>query len=312
MLSGNHGMRIAVIGAGRNRNGIGEYIAGYFHKNDTSVVSVLGTTENSARKAAHNLKRYGIDAAAHTDFVQMVEKVVPDAIIIASPVATHYDYLMKCMDAGVHVFCEKPFILQEACKMRDLLGRIFEKAAEKNITIAMNSQWPFSLPYYEKLCGPIERREETSFYISLSPIAGGREMISDSLPHALSILQRVLGGGKICSLETDLSEEKADLLFQYITTEAHCSVTVKLVKTEQQPRNFQFGFNDRVVSRIIDMQTYSISFTYQGKTVSITDPLELSVKDFIAAVNQQREPLIGKDHIINTTTLLNSIMTTIH
>jgi predicted dehydrogenase len=312
MLSGDHGMRVAVIGAGRNRNGIGEFIAGYFQKSDTSVVSVLGTTEQSARKASHSLKRYGIEAAVHTDFAEMVRKVAPDAVIIASPVATHYDYLMKCMEAGVHVFCEKPFILQETGELGDLLDEIFEMAAKKNLTIAMNAQWPFSLPYYEKLCGPIKRQEENSFHIALSPVAGGREMVLDSLPHALSLLQRVLGIGEIRSLQTELSEEKADLRFQYVTTDATCSVTVKLVKTEHQPRNFQFGFNDRVVSRIIDMQTYSISFTYLEKTVNITDPLELSVKDFIAAVNDVREPLIGKDHIINTTTLLNRIMAAVH
>ena len=38
-------MKISIIGAGRNNNGIGEYIAKYFHKNKAIVTSVLGTTK---------------------------------------------------------------------------------------------------------------------------------------------------------------------------------------------------------------------------------------------------------------------------
>ena len=55
------------------------------------------------------------------------------------------------------------------------------------------------------------------------------------------------------------------------------------------------------------MDHYDIYFSYQNRKIKIEDPLELSVKDFIAAVRDQREPVIGKSHIITTTQLLNRI-----
>ena len=47
----------------------------------------------------------------------MVEKEKPDAVVIASPSSTHYEYLKKCVEAGVNVFCEKPFVWQHSGDM---------------------------------------------------------------------------------------------------------------------------------------------------------------------------------------------------
>lgn len=42
-----------------------------------------------------------------TDFLNMV-----DAVYIASPHLTHYSYIKKCLEAGKHVLCETPMVLQ--------------------------------------------------------------------------------------------------------------------------------------------------------------------------------------------------------
>jgi hypothetical protein len=39
----------------------------------------------------------------------------------------------------------------------------------------------------------------------------------------------------------------------------------------------------------------------------IKDPLELSVQDFISAVREKRNPLIGKAHIMNNMSLLKKV-----
>ena len=64
-------MNVALIGSRRNRSGIGQYIARYFHQNGASVTAVLGTTEKSASAAAAALHQYGINATAYTDFAAM-------------------------------------------------------------------------------------------------------------------------------------------------------------------------------------------------------------------------------------------------
>jgi hypothetical protein len=41
--------------------------------------------------------------------------------------------------------------------------------------------------------------------------------------------------------------------------------------------------------------------------MKITDPLELSVKNFMEAVENRTEPLIGRPHILHNTALLKEI-----
>ncbi|HPS94029.1 MAG TPA: Gfo/Idh/MocA family oxidoreductase, partial [Deltaproteobacteria bacterium] len=103
-------MKVAVIGAGRKRNGIGEFIAKYLHANGATVSCVLGSTTGSSQTAAARLGTYGIRAKAYTDFSEMIRDAGPDAVAIASPIPTHGEYIERCIQAGVHVFCEKPFL----------------------------------------------------------------------------------------------------------------------------------------------------------------------------------------------------------
>ena len=300
-------MKVAVIGAGRNRTGIGQFIGKYFQQNGATAISVLGTTEESAHNASSNLKQYGIDATSYTDFNRMVEEGKPDTVVIASPTSTHYEYLIKSVEAGLHIFCEKPFIFQEKGNIKELLENIFETAKSKNLKIAMNSQWPFSLPYYEDLCGKINSKKADSFFIRLSPMREGKDMIIESIPHALSMLYHTFGEGEITDLTIELHEEKMIIKFNYRSHNKVCNVLIRLVRKEYQPRDLSFGFNDKIVKRSLDLENYDIYFNHANRTLKIVDPLDLSVQDFITSVREQREPLIGKSHIMCTTILAKQI-----
>ena len=302
-------MKTAIIGAGRNRNGIGQYIGKYFQKNGSSVISVLGTTAKTARKASFILTQYGIDATYYTDFYSMVKREQPDAVVIASPTPTHYEYLMKCIEEGVHVFCEKPFVWQEKSDVyiKSFLDNIFKKAESKNLKVAMNSQWPFSLPYYKELCGPIDSQKVDTFFIRLSPMVSGKEMILESVPHALSILYSVFSDGQIDNLSIEAYKEKITIKFKYIYSASYCEVMIELVRTILPPRSFSYGFNSKIIHRVLDLDGYDISFKYSDRILRINDPLELSVQDFISAVREKREPIIGKAHIMSNMVLLKKI-----
>ncbi|NWF93240.1 MAG: Gfo/Idh/MocA family oxidoreductase [Syntrophaceae bacterium] len=301
-------MKVSIIGAGRKRSGIGEYIARYFHKNGADVVSVLGTTEQTSRNAASALAKYGIRARAYTDFDQMVGNEQPDSMVIASPSRTHFEYLMRCIDSGLNIFCEKPFIWSDERDMARMVETIFEKAGQKSLTVAMNSQWPFSIRYYEELCGKISVRKRNKFFISLSPFCSGKEMILESVPHALSLLYFVFGSGGISQLDFESAKENQILLrFEYLFDKGGCDVLIRLMRQEAQPRDFSFGFNDRIVSRRIDLPNYDIYFNYEDRRTKIADPLESSVRDFVEAVRQKTPPLIGYAHISNNMSLLKRI-----
>jgi hypothetical protein len=44
-------MPVSIIGAGRNENGIGEYIGKYFRRSGAEVASVLRRTEETSQRA---------------------------------------------------------------------------------------------------------------------------------------------------------------------------------------------------------------------------------------------------------------------
>jgi len=297
-------MKVAVIGARRQNNGIGAYISRFFHEEGARVVSVMGTTRDTAIAAAAGLKQIGIQARAYTDLSEMVGHEEPDAVVIATPLRIHREYVLKCIDTGIHIFCEKPFVWLENAGLAEELAAIFIKAEQKGLIIAMNSQWPFSLPWYEELCGKLGGQKIESFFMRLSPQCCGPEMIVDSVPHALSMLYRVLGQAEIRNVDIETSSEEMAIRFTYGTM---CDAHISLVRQRQQPRIFAYGFNGRVVSREITMRDYRISFTHGNRHVEITDPLKLSVRDFILAWQNNKKPLINNDHIIWTTMLLHQI-----
>ena len=301
-------LNVSIIGAGRTRNGIGEYIGKYFHQHGARVTSVLGTTEKTSLQASSALRKYGIEARPYTNFDEMVRGEKPDAVAIASPSSTHYEYLLKSLNSGLHIFCEKPFLWDDHKDIRRRIEDIFEKAREKTLTIAMNSQWPFSIDYYEEICGKIRIKETNNFFIRMSPFSPGKVMIPESIPHPLSILYCRLGAGEIQNLnfESD-GEGEMSIRFTYLFRTWACDVLIRLVHQETPPREFSFGFNDKIVFRSLDLKNYEIYFHYGSKKLRIVDPLELSVKNFMEAVEKKTEPFIGPPHILHNMSLLKEI-----
>ena len=139
-------LNVSIIGAGRTRNGIGEHIGKYFHQHGAKVTSVLGTTVATSLQASSALRKYGIEAHPYTNFNEMVRSEKPDAVVIASPSSTHYEYLLQCVDSGLHIFCEKPFIWDDAIDLRERMEDIFQKAREKKIS----HRHEFSMAFFHR------------------------------------------------------------------------------------------------------------------------------------------------------------------
>lgn len=301
-------VRVSIIGARRTRNGIGEYIAKYFHQQKARVISVLGTTEETSQLAAAALEKYGIHAVPYRDFDQMVERENPDVIVIASPPITHLEYLTKSLRKGLHIFCEKPLLWPIEGEPERLVGEMLNSAKEKGLTVAMNTQLPFALEEYEALCGPIELEKSNRFFIRLSPTLSGKEMIPDSVPHALSLLYSQFGTGRISNLEYERRDRHdMDIRFTYLGREKGCEVQIKLVRKEQPPRDLRFGFNNRIVERKLDLSDYTMSFEYGTTQIRVRDPLQKAVASFLEAVEKRGEPFMGYRHIVNNMSLLKTI-----
>jgi hypothetical protein len=185
---------------------------------------------------------------------------------------------------------------------------VLKRAREKQLTLAMNSQLPFTLNDYEKLCGKMERGESNRFYAAMSPFASGAEMIPDAMPHVLSLLYAVFGEGKVRNVRFETTTPRdLKIEFQYVGSSGICETRAELASQERQPRPFRFGWNGKIVSRSLDLANYAIYFNHEGQRLKIQDPLEASVTNFIEAIERKVEPLIGSRHILNNTVLLKEI-----
>ena len=102
-------MKVALVGARRNKNGIGHYIGNYFQRNGSPVVSLLGTSLETAALAATELEGFGITAQPYTDFDKMIAEQCPDAVVIASPSTTHWTISLKHSRREPISFVKNPF-----------------------------------------------------------------------------------------------------------------------------------------------------------------------------------------------------------
>ena len=94
---------IGIIGSGRIAN---RFVPEAKVVNGAEVVAVLNPDVEAARMFAD---KYGIEA--YSDFDFFIEGI--DAVYVASPHLTHYDYVKRSLLAGKHVLCEIPFMLSK-------------------------------------------------------------------------------------------------------------------------------------------------------------------------------------------------------
>ena len=96
-------MRIGVVGCG--------YVAGYhmpFIVKQKNVDRVI-VTDVDAQKAERLAKRYGVEALPN--FAAMLQSRCVDVVHILTPPKTHAELAIRAIEAGCHVFVEKPMAL---------------------------------------------------------------------------------------------------------------------------------------------------------------------------------------------------------
>ena len=92
--------KIAIIGAG----GMLQYHAAGFLKAGAEIVAIADLSLAAAQKAADKYKI----PAAFGDVSELLEGCDAEAVSIIVPNKFHHPLSVQCLDAGKHVFCEKP------------------------------------------------------------------------------------------------------------------------------------------------------------------------------------------------------------
>ena len=132
-------------------------------------------------------------AEATTEFERVLEDPKTDAVIVATPISTHYDLARRSLEAGKHVLVEKP--LAGTAKEADAL---IELANDRGLAIMCGHTFLFSPPVVA-IREMVERGDLGEIYfISSSRVNLGLHqrdvsVLWDLAPHDFSILLNWLG-----------------------------------------------------------------------------------------------------------------------
>jgi predicted dehydrogenase len=124
--------------------GIGVIGYGYWGPNlarcvaETEGCRLAGIADFSAAALARAGKRYP-GLALHQDPRALIDDPAVDAVLVATPVATHYDLAAAALRAGKHVIVEKPIAASS-----DDARRLIEEAARRNLTLMVDHTFVYT------------------------------------------------------------------------------------------------------------------------------------------------------------------------
>ncbi len=145
-----------------------------------------------ARRVERMARRYP-SARAASDYTELLADPRLDAVVIATPVATHYPFARRALEAGKHVLVEKPF----TASVRE---------AEDLIALAERERLTLMVDHTFIYTGAVRRIKELvaggevgdllyfdSVRINLGLFQHDVNVVWDLAPHDLSIMDHVVG-----------------------------------------------------------------------------------------------------------------------
>lgn len=132
-------------------------------------------------------------AQTYTSLEEMLAKAKPTLVCIATPVGSHFAIAKACVDAGAHVFVEKPMTMTVA-QSRELLAAA--KKAGKQVFVDHTFLFTGAVEELRKQVqdGHIGKLQHIdSVRINLGLFQPDVDVIWDLAPHDLSILQYIVG-----------------------------------------------------------------------------------------------------------------------
>jgi len=289
---------IGVVGAGRSRGGLGLFLARFLEQEGFFVAGVSGRSleratinaETIGRKLGHEVNPSASPAALCATGVS--------ALVIASPAEFHLEALQAAVEAGLPALCEKPLVHEKDGKEG---AEIVDAFARKGLPLVENCQWPYVLPAFFQLHGPIGAGEHLTVELGLGTARPGREMVQNTVSHLLSIIQAVAPFDssavvKEVSIADPLYEQRHNLLRFGIAAASGKRVEglLHLQICEVTPRPAWLAINGCRIDRQIG-EGYSFIFSANGRQATIEDPTPEVVKRFALLVRNRDSVLMEED-----------------
>jgi predicted dehydrogenase len=104
---------------------------------------IVGLCDRELLMARQLAERFGINAC-FTDLHEMLKMTRPDVVHITTPPQSHYPLARGCLEAGSHVYLEKPFTVTA-----DQAESLIQLADRKNVRITAGHNLQFTLEMLE-------------------------------------------------------------------------------------------------------------------------------------------------------------------
>jgi predicted dehydrogenase len=277
---------VLILGARRRKQGLGEFLAQYFHEHGAEVCGIVGTSSSSVEDTARYLKQqYGISTQGYTDLKFALEQANPTVVVIASPTGVHRQHLETVATFGISCLCEKPLFWEEGktCEL-DEVESLVERFCGEGQLLQLVTQWPETLNEYYSLYPEVKHQPVERFQMLLGPASSGINMVIDSLPHVLSMVHCLTGIGEVQNPRAATKNpEHLTVSFDYRYATGCLEVAVDLIQTPESPRPAGYAINGHAVRRSIQLPEYQMMFTGEsGKEVAVADPLKKRVRNYLA------------------------------
>ncbi len=126
MISPPNPIRVGIIGAGIGR----QHLRGYLGVNGAQITAICDLdSERAALLASEN----NLKARIFSDYRALVDACCVDAVSVCVPNFLHAEVAIACLEAGLHVLCEKPLA------MNALEAQTIAEAARKSGKVCMVS-----------------------------------------------------------------------------------------------------------------------------------------------------------------------------
>jgi len=289
---------------------------------ESEHTQVAGVADLSDRRLGLIKARYpGIQTTR--DARELISNPQVDAIVVATPVSTHFDLAMQALQAGKHVLVEKPLtstsaqavqLIEEAATKKLVLmvdhTFVYTSAVRKIRELVLNGE--LGQPYYYD-----------SVRINLGLFQHDVNVIWDLAVHDLSILQYVLPGDPVAVSATGMSHVAGEAeniayltLFFKDNLIAHIHVNwlapVKIRRTLIGGSRRMLIYDDVEGSEKVKVYDKGIQITDSPESVyqlrinyragdmwaprlDNTEALRVEVQEFVDAIKVGRRPLTDGD-----------------
>lgn len=180
-------LRVALAGAGKMARHHAGAIAA------SRVAARLVAVADPSVEARRLVREIAPDARAFPSLEEALEAGGIDIVHICTPPATHADLAVKALEAGCHVYVEKPFADEE----REA-RRVFDTAARHGLQVCAGHQLLFERPAQETwdLLPALGDLQHVESYFAFRPVRGragqapvrDEDQLLDVLPHPVYVL----------------------------------------------------------------------------------------------------------------------------